>query len=205
MGIEWGALKIHPMVNKQVVALKKPKVEHHEPTDEELDKALELAPDVIRVYVQIKIRTGLRMTDMLLMKRAQIHEDYLEIPINKVRNTTGKIIRFDMTEDLRFWLNKALKTNRRAGINSIWVFQTKQGKPYINDQFECSGFTSTWQRWQRKVADKGGPRFQERKLRNKSANDVDSLSEAKELLGHDSEKTTAIYRNNVIRVSPIKK
>lgn len=204
MGIEWGALKDHPMVNKQVVAVKVPKKRHHEPSDTELDAALELAPPIIEAYVQIKIRTGLRQTDLLLMKRSQISREYLEVPINKVRDQSGKVLQFEMTPDLRHWLDRACRINRHR-VNSLWVFQTRDGRPYIDDRFRADGFGSIWQRWQKKVAAAGMERFQERKLRNKAANDLESLAEAKELLGHDRESTTAIYRDNVIRVRPIRK
>ena len=47
---------------------------------------------------------------------------------------------------------------------SLYLFKTRKGEPYLIPDKTAEGFTSIWQRWQRKLPKK--KRFAERPLRN---------------------------------------
>ena len=205
MGIEWGVIASHPMTGKKVTRVKHPRKQHHIPTDEDIAKSLTIAPDVIEAYVQIKIRTGLRQTDMLKLKRADIKEDGLHVTPSKTADTTGKSMIFELSPDLRHWLHRACCANRQR-VQSMWIFQTRDGKPYIDDADDASSFHSAWQRWQKKVKAMGVTRYAERYLRNKVGDDSASDEDARERLNHGSIATTRKhYRTKPTKVSPIRR
>lgn len=203
MGIEWGALDEHPMLNKKVRRLpnKGAAVNKYIPTPDELAAALKHANPTIQAYVQIKDRIGLRMTDMLSIRLSDIRGNELHLTISK----TGKPRIYEITDDFGYWIDRARRNNRSKALSG-YLFQTRQGKPYINAEGDCSAFTSMWQRWQRKIADKGLPRFAERYLRTKVANESESDLAAQHLLGHEDIKTTRKhYRTEADRVVPLRK
>lgn len=208
MAIEWGAIDDHPMLNKKVrrvSAPKQPKVNKYIPTPDELSQALRLANKTIEAYVQIKDRTGLRMTDMLSIQLSDIRGNELHITLSKTKEKTGKTIIFEITDDLGYWIDRARRVNRHRSL-SHHLFQTRDGNPYINSDGDCSGFTSMWQRWQKKVAAADLPRFAERYLRTKVANESASDEAARELLGHENITTTRKhYRTKADRVVPLRK
>jgi integrase len=206
MGLEWGAIDVHPMINKQVTRVTRPARDRHEPTDTQFAHALKFAPDWMQAYCEIKIRIGIRQTDMLLIRLSQVQDDCLVVPLSKVRNTTRKVLEFELTPDLRYWIDKARVANRQPGIASIWLFHTRHGNPYINlDNYKAESFSSAWGRWQDKWQAAGGQKFEERILRNKVANDVTDVIDAMEILGHESVSTTNIYRTRPVRVVPVKR
>jgi integrase len=206
MGLEWGALDVHPMINKQVSRVTKPPRARHEPSDAELQTAMALAPPWLKAYCEIKVRIGIRQTDMLLIRLSQIKPDCLEVPLSKVRNTTRKVLEFELTDDLRYWIDQARAANKQPGIGSMWLFHTRKGNPYINlDTYKAESFSSAWGRWMDKVAATGGNKFEERILRNKVANDITDVIDAMETLGHESVSTTQIYRTRPVRVVPVRR
>ena len=215
MGIKWGALKDHPMVNKQVVKEYDGGTSRYEPTDADFEKALPLAPEWLQCYCEIKLRVGLRMTDMLLLQLPQILDDRIRVRLSKTSSRSGKTLDIEMTDDLLHWVKKAIKAkeprklksrkeSKIPRVESMFLFHSRKGTPFINvDTYDTSSFASAWKRWQNKWAAAGGTRFQERMMRNKALGDLD-LDKAQELAGHDDSKTTNIYRKTrPIRVSPV--
>ena len=204
MALEWGAIDEHPMLNKKVrrVPDKGSKsVNKYIPTPDELQKAIRRAPPLLKAYVQIKDRTGLRMTDMLQIRLSDIKPDGMHVTISK----TGNKRIYELTDDLGYWIDFARRQNRSRAISG-YLFQTRDGNPYINAKGDCSGFTSMWRRWQDKCVKDGLPRFAERYLRSKVANEAESLEAARELLDHASETTTRKhYRTTPDRVVPLRK
>lgn len=205
MGIEWGAMAEHPMTNKKVTRVKQERTVRRIPTDEELVSAISVATPILEAYVEIKIRTGLRQTDMLKIRRDQIKPDGLHVTISKTARSTGKSIIIEMDSGLRHWINKALSANRH-NVQSMWLFQTKSGESYMNEYDRADGFKSLWARWMKRVKKLEIEPFPERYLRNKVGDDSASDEAARELLGHDSVTTTRkFYRNKPAKVTPIKR
>ena len=211
MGIKWGAIREHPMVNKQVVKEYDGGTDRYEPTDDDFIKALPLAPEWLQCYCEIKLRVGLRMTDMLLLQVPQILDDRIRVRLSKTRTRSGKTLDIELTDDLLHWIQKLLTINKKRHLKqkndiprSVFLFHGRTGKPYINlDTYEVDSFSSAWKRWQDKWVEAGGTRFQERMMRNKALGDLD-LDKAQELAGHDDSKTTNLYRKTrPIRVFPV--
>lgn len=216
MGMDWGAMESHPMINKQVtrVPADKKKAPPHIPTDEQLADALELCTvPVIPCYLAIKNRTGLRqtsilkirLTDISLLKEPITIGDDEILAIGKIdvhlKGGSRGTVYFDA--ELWEWIEKARRCNRKKNL-SPYLFQTRRGTPYIDSNDSCSSFGSIWKRWQTKVKAAGMTPFAERYIRNKVANDSASLHDAQERLAHESTKMTSTYRTtrNII---PLKK
>ena len=208
MGLEWGAIDKHPMVNKQVTRVKvaaSQKTPPYTPTDAELVKALKLCTtNIIPAYLAIKNRTGLRQTSILKIKlrditmlpAPEVKDDILAIGHIDVHLKGGKRGTVWFDAEMYHWIEIARRTNR-SSVHGPYLFQTRKGKPYINAANErCEAFYSLWDRWQQKVVKTGMRRFAERYIRNKVANDSKSLQDAQERLAHVSSKTTTIYRTN---------
>ena len=81
-------------------------------------------------------------------------------------------------------------------VHSIWIFQTRQGQPYIKEDGTANGFDSIWQRFMNKVLSQTNVqnKFTEHDLRAKVASDTDE-NHALQLLRHSNLNTTnRIYR-----------
>lgn len=220
MGIEWGALERHPMINKQVTRVKvdkkkEPKTNRFEPTDEQLTAALKLCTTpIIPAYLAIKNRTGLRQTSILKIKLPDItmlpepivvgEDEILAIGSIDVHLKGGSRGTVYFDADLYEWIEVARRCNR-SNHHTPWLFQTRNGTPYIDAKDSCSSFGSLWQRWQSKIEKAGMQRFAERYIRNKVANDSASLADAQERLTHASPKITASVYRTTRNIIPLKK
>lgn len=56
---------------------------------------------LIRVYVRLKLHTGLRRTDLLGLTKSHVTPDYLTVTLSKTRTSTEKVLKFEMTPELR--------------------------------------------------------------------------------------------------------
>ncbi len=81
----------------------------------------------------------------------------------------------------------AIRSHRKK-IGALYLFSTRSGQPYIQEDGKTSGFDSIWQRFMAKVVASGTPRFTEHDLRAKVASDT-TLKRAQELTGHANVKT----------------
>lgn len=181
--IEWGARKGHPMTNKQVTKFSlKPRDRYV--TDNELNSALQFASTFIRQYVTLKLLLGVRKGEILKIKLSDITDEGIFIS----RTKGGRDSIYEWTPALRAAIN-AIRSEQKK-INGMYLFSTREGRPYIDENGETRGFNSVWQRFMKKVVDSGIERFTEHDLRAKVASDTMDLDRAQELLGHTNSRTT---------------
>ncbi len=201
--IEWGAISDHPIVGK----VRKNKIvpKRRVPELDEIESALQVAPPLIECYVDLKLMTGLRMTDMLSIKLSDIKSDGVHVTPSKTKHSSGKrlIFEFDHDGELQSLLNKI--KNLKKPVGSIWLFCTRKGQPYIKEDKSCNAFQSMWQRWQNKALEQGliENKFSEKSVRNRVGSDMRTAEDAAELLAHSSTDTTRKhYRNSPVKIMP---
>ena len=195
--IEWGSRQGHPMTNKQVVKFSRPPRDRYI-EDGELAAALVHASSFIKNYIGLKLFIGARKGELLSIRLSDITED--GIILN--RSKGGKASLYKWNDGLR----EAVRLIRadQGKVEGMYLFTTRNGKPYISADGKTSGFNSVWQRFMKKVVDSGIERFTEHDLRAKVASDVD-LERAQELLGHTNSRTTErVYRRKIQEIKPAK-
>jgi len=175
--------------------------------DSEIDTFLKFVPYWMQLYIELKLATGLRQTDMLALK----NKDWeglggLNVQISKTSNSTGKKMKFTNTEHLLWIFSELKKLNgytkvAHAPLLNWHIFSTRNNTPYTPD-----GFRSIWHRCMVNALESGEltERFQERDLRAKAATMCESITQAFELMGHSSMTLTRrIYRRGYSEVQPL--
>ena len=199
--IEWGICEHHPMKGKVRKFSTPPRTRYVE--DWEIQEVLKVASKFLTSYIYLKLMTGLRRGDLLSIKLSDITEDGIHVTPRKTQNSTGKKLIIEMTPELSELLNNIRKSAKK--INSIWIFHTREGQPYIKDDGSANAFDSLWQRFMAKCLDKTAikERFTEHDLRAKVSSDAE-IEHAQKLLGHASrEMTERVYRRKAETISPI--
>ncbi len=198
-GIEWGVMTDHPMVGKF-------KKSHTSPlrtyvTDEVIAEARKSAPELIKAYIDLKLLTGLRMSDMLSLRARDWKADGLHVVPRKTKRSTGRAMVFERTPALEAAIDTVLALDGRPDITE-YLFCTRAGDPYIKPNGTMNGFQSIWGRWQR---EKVTHRFKERDIRVKVGSDSESDEDAAKRLGHSSATTARKhYRAKPDVVRPLK-
>ena len=180
--IRWGVVDKNPC--KGVERFKEKPRERYI-TDDEYFVFRAIAGDMLAVYMDFKLLSGLRQRDILKMRLDQLHDEGIHVQVSK----TGKRIIIQWTEALTDAVEAIKQLRRRVG--SLYLFATRAGQPYTS-----SGFASIWQRRMRKALKDGvlTERFTEHDLRAKTASDT-NLTHAAELLAHgDTMVTDRHYR-----------
>ncbi len=152
------------------------------------------AGPVVAAYMDFKLLTGLRISDVLKVKIEDLKVDGIHVLISK----TKRNIIIEWSERLRKSVEKARSLNR--SLSSEYLFSTRNGK-----QYTCSGFSSTWQRKMKKALELGiiKERFRDHDLRAKTGSDIE-FEHATRLLAHlDSKITEKHYRRRVSIVRPL--
>ena len=158
---------------------------------------MKLANPMLQSYCKLKLRTGLRMTDLLGLTTHNIKDGYLEVMLSKTEERTEQILRFQMIDEVE----QIIKECRERKPLSKYLFKTRTGECQLKDDNTATGFESQWQRWQAKLPKE--KRFTERSIRN-LVGSQDELEIASERLGHSSTATTKkFYRSNVTNVTPL--
>ena len=201
--VRWGVIDRNPLLSLE--PLKTPPSKKKEITDEQL-KALRKLKDkekggvaVVQGYVELKLVTGLRRTDMLRLQMSDIKPDGIYVTPSKTENSSGAQRIIERTEAVNTALDMCMSA--RPVDLSPYIFCTRTGAPYIKEDATANGFESMWQRVMAKLPKE--MRFAERSLRNKAGNDAESLEHARSLLAHADERTTRrFYRSRPERVKP---
>ncbi len=165
-------------------------------TDEEYEKFKSFVPLRLQLYLELKYLTGLRQYDMLTLMFSAMKEEGILVKIHK----TKVPILITWTPSLVNIIN-AFKMLHGNELDGKTIFVGVQGKTLTT-----SGFRSYWQRQMVKALAQNiiTERFQERDIRAKTASDIGSLSDARLLLGHESDKTTAkFYSRLPQKVKPL--
>lgn len=170
------------------------------PSPDELDRFAAMVDPATRAYVALKLATGLRMGDLLRLDRRMILDDSLRTPVGKAG---GKVWRFLFVDPasgestgLREILDTILALRRRVGSTAL--FANRAGQQYTVD-----GWQSLWQRRMAKWVQSGGERFHEHDIRATAGIRIEEAAgreRARQLLGHQTQRTTAIYTDRADRV-----
>ncbi|MCW8917180.1 MAG: hypothetical protein OQK24_15160 [Magnetovibrio sp.] len=215
MAVEWGAIDRNPLLGQVKKHKTPPRGRLVE--DWEIAELLNIptpsskrsARNVFlgKLYVRLKLMTGLRRGDILRLTLDQIKPDGIHVQPNKTAKTTGKrlIIEWDEEGELEGVIEEIKRLPpRRIGQTALFV--TSQGKPFIKADGSANAFDSLWQRLMDRVIEETSvaDRFQERDLRAKVASDSDTLQEASERLAHSDTRITAqVYRRKPTRIRPL--
>jgi len=210
--IEWGVIETHPMIDGKFRKLSVPARERYV-EDWEIIEALSITSKrkrgsvlMCQAYIKLKLLTGMRRTDMLLLNvSTDIKVDGIHITASKTQRSSGKktIYGWDDEGLLKKTLQECLST-RPVDIGP-YLFCNRKGEPYFNIKTgKANGFDSIWKRYMDRVVKetKVTERIWEKDLRAKCATDADSLEHARALLSHTSTKTTKIYRRKAEVVKP---
>lgn len=163
-------------------------------TDAELEQLTAAASPQMRCMIVLSYLTGIRKSDMLGIRVANITDEGLLLRPSKTKGSTGRVQLFEWTDALRAVVREAQGLRRR--VSSLFLFSTRHGQPFTE-----SGFDSNWQRL-RERAQLPDVRWQD--VRRKAGSDVD-LEHAFQLLGHVDRRTTKRhYRAAPERVKPVK-
>jgi len=182
--IEWGVRDDHPMTDKQVVKFS---LKHRRvlPTAEEITAFASSLPHQLQLYVALKVWTGRRKGELLRLRR----QDLAEAGMLFVDNKRGDQLLVEWEDETRAIVRQLLDLPGK----SLYLFHTRDGRPYIGEDGNTSGFDSIWQRYSRKWREAGGKHFTEHDLRKVRASQL-SASQAQLLLNHATGQTTKRYR-----------
>ena len=197
----WGIIEEQPFI-KAGIKKNPEKSRDRIVTDEEVQGFLNHVPNWLKLYVQLKLATGLRQRDMLSLDNTHWSEsDGLKISTSK----TSVKLNFEKTRYLAQLVAEIRKINgfTSRGIRKFkwYFFPSRTNKPYTE-----GGFETLWRRYMENAVSSGDlkEKFQERDLRAKAAQDCSSLLEAFQLLGHKNISTTKnIYLRGYSKVKPL--
>ncbi|NIP74044.1 MAG: DUF1525 domain-containing protein [Gammaproteobacteria bacterium] len=210
--VQWGRIDRNPLLGE--LRVKQIPSRDRLVEDWEIRECLMMEPKIksravilAKLYVRLKLMTGLRRTDMLRIRLPQIRTDGIHIQPTKTKGTAGKrlIIAWNEAGELRAAVDEVLRLPPRR-IGDAPLFVTREGKPYIDELGQANAFDSLWQRFMARVLERTRvtERFCERDLRANVASESDTLIEASERLGHAStEITQRVYRRKSVRVQPL--
>ncbi len=211
--VQWGLLKRHPFkgevrIERARNTSGKRKSRYVE--DWEILEMLALPPAarrcstrMLQAYVRIKLLTGIRQTDMLMMGVDWLKDEGIRFRPHKTINSTEQEMIFEWTPLLREAVDAAIAA--RPAL-SPYLFCDDRGAPLIDiETTKAKKFQERWQRFvKRLVAEtKIEKPMTERSLRCKAGSDEASIARAQELLGHaDARTTRTFYRLAPNRVKP---
>ena len=209
--VEWGLIDRHPF--KGEVRLQGEKARTRYVEDWEIGEALSLkrmrrsgSVLAVQAYIKVKLLTGLRRTDLLRLRVSRnLTEDGILVTISKTEDTTGKRMVITWSAELRAAVEEA-KAARPVDI-APWLFCTKSGACYVNEDGLAPGWDSMWSRFMTRVLNetKVTERFTEHDLRAKVGSDSETVESASQLLGHaDPKITKRVYRRKPEVVRPLR-
>lgn len=206
--VEWGLMKQHPFKGEVRLEGRPPRDRYVE--DWELIELLAMpsrkkkgSVGMVQAYLRLKMLTGLRQRDLLLMTVSQISDDGIYVKPSKTKNSTQVKRIYDMTPRLREVLDEC--TAVRPAL-SPYLFCNRYGQCLVDEETgTAKGFSDIWQNCMTRLLKetKVTERFTEHDLRAKVGSDAESLARAQELLAHaDSKMTEKFYRRKPQRVAP---
>jgi integrase len=186
--IEWGVIPEHPMTDSKFKMLPTPKKSQisRALSIEQVEDMLPKAVPWLQCYVKLKLMTGLRQVDLLLLTVRNITPEGLLVTPHKTENSSGKTTLYEWTPELR----KVISQLKAIPPSSIHLFKTQQGRLYFVNGRYTTAFSSSWARWMKWFPKE--LRFSERSVRNLVGSE-DGLVEASKRLGHADTSTTAKY------------
>nr|WP_308789246.1 tyrosine-type recombinase/integrase [Telluria antibiotica] len=209
--VEWGSIDRHPF--KGEVRLQGEKARTRYVEDWEVVECLSLtsrrkAGSVLaaQAYIRLKLLTGMRRGDMLRLTMSDLKEDGIYVEPNKTRDSTGKRLIIEWSEELRAAVEMA-KAARPVKL-SPFLFCNRNGEGYIDEKTgRAGGWESLWRNFITRVMEetKVSEHFTEHDLRAKCASDAETLEHARQLLAHaDGKITERVYRRRPEVVKPLR-
>ena len=184
--IEWGLIDLNPLLG---IRLPKPKSKKRYVEDWEIIEVLKVAPPWLKIYIKLKLMTGIRRGDLLRLKLTDITVEGIYVLPFKTSDSSGKSILFTMTPALKKTIQQAISI--RTKTDSEYLFPNRKGEPYAKENGTANGFDSLWQRFIARALEqtKLTKKFSEHDLRAKCASDA-PRNRAMELMGHTNFQTT---------------
>jgi integrase len=199
--IEWGVIEEHPMYGKFTYfkTPQKSSISKAQSIEQVVD-ALPYTVPWMQNYVKLKLLTGLRQTDMLLLTQHCISEEGLLVTHSKTEGSSGQSTLYEWSPELR----KVIDDIKAIPPTSIYLFKTQRGTPLLKNKTTNSAFNSAWRRWMTQLEKHTDiPKFSEKSIRNLVGSEG-NLQEAADRLGHASTATTKrYYRNKPTRVKTL--
>ena len=106
--IEWGVIPEHPMTESKFKMLPTPKKSQirRAISIEQVEKMLTKCPAAwLKCYVKLKLMTGLRQVDLLLLTVRNITPEGLLVTHHKTEDSTGTTTLYEWTPELRRVIN----------------------------------------------------------------------------------------------------
>jgi integrase len=150
-------------------------------SDEEYNAVLVAAPKDLALLLEFSLLTGQRPADVVAVKAAHVDHDYVSL----VQSKTGKALRIRIVGQLADLMLRIREWRKNSSSPYLHVDETGVAMTYakIRRRFE-------------RARQKSGVSFRLVDLRAKAATDLDDISSAQSLLGHNSPATTKIYRRD---------
>lgn len=186
----WAIARGHTLFNPTAGCLYIPETERRVLVDDEaMRKLLVAANDPLALMMRLGRVTGMRQTDLRLLKRTQIRDSLIHVKQSK----TGVEQEWEISGDVAHVLEVATKLPGRS--RSIYVFPTRRGTPYT-----LSGLQTLWRRACERAGVSG---IQFRDIR-KTAINVAPRADQTDFAGHRDPRTTERhYKVKPKRVSPL--
>lgn len=168
-------------------------------------------------YIGLKVLTGMDKAMMLALTVRDLRPDGLAT-VRRKNDSLPKLYPWDEDGQLRAALDAIQDYNQRMGVQSVYLFHTRTGQPYLpqiggrlfDDDGRAfgkpHGFNSIWQRCMARWVGDGNERFTEHDLRKVPASAV-STEHAQQLLDHHSPATTRrVYQvgERVVQIANIR-
>lgn len=207
--VQWGLLKAHPFKGEVRLESAAPRDRYVE--DWEIIEVMALpsrrkkgSAGMIQAYLRLKLLTGLRQRDLLLLTVSDCKEDGIHVFPSKTRKSTGKRVIYEWSPELRAAYDDILAV--RPAL-SPFLFCNRFGIGFVD---EVTGLAKDWANmWQKFMGrvlkdTKITERFTEHDLRAKVGSDAESLERARQLLTHaDARMTERVYRRKPERIRPV--
>lgn len=195
MGVRWGVVQENPCRFVRSFP-EKPRDRYIE--DWGFTAVHTIASLLFKCLMDFAYLTALCRGDILSINLNQLTDEGIKIITSK----TGAKLLIEWTPDLKQVVEniKQLKRTTRG----LHLFCNRYGKPYTS-----RGTSAMWQRLMNKAMEQGviQARFTFKDIRRKSASDIERLSSrenARKLLGHSTQRTTARYISGISKVKPVK-
>lgn len=170
-------------------------------SDEELTLVYKHCPPVLQDLIDLAYLTGQRPGDVMRYRWEMVRDGALWIQQGKTRRKLQIAIEGELETVIE-------RIRTREGVKGLWLLTDPKGQPLKQFGFTRSAFDKARAMAEEEAAAQGIAfrRWQLRDLRPKAASDIESMAQARKLLGHTTENMTAHYVRQRVgeRVKPVK-
>ena len=210
--VKWGLIRAHPFKGEVVIEKEAGAgIRTRYVEDWELAEVMALQPrrrkgsiGMIQAYLRLKLLTGLRQRDLLLLTMSDLADDGIHVTPSKTKRSTGKRMIYEWTPELRAAIDACVDV--RPAL-SPFLFCNRFGAGFVEADGTAGDWNNMWQKFMARVLRETNikERFTEHDLRAKVGSDAPDLERARELMGHaDAKITERVYRRKAIIIRPTK-